>query len=121
MSSFMLFSICATYCTLSRCIHVADYSVVWDCDPTSEFFPEAPKGALRPFSVAALPHYFLWCASDYFVVNRITCYNLYVSIIAVFKIKAHIHMNETILNSQKAKHSERRVESRSEKHPVTLP
>ena len=30
-------------------------------------------------------------------------------------------MNETILNSQKAKHSERRVESRSEKHPVTLP
>ena len=42
-------------------------------------------------------------------------------IIAFFKIKAHIHMNETTLNSQKAKHSERRVESRSEKHPVTLP
>ena len=41
--------------------------------------------------------------------------------IAVFKIKAHIHMNETTLNSQKAKHSERRVESHSEEHPVTLP
>ena len=38
-------------------VHVAGYSVVWDCDPTSEFFPEAPKGALRPFSVAALLHY----------------------------------------------------------------
>ena len=44
-----------------------------------------------------------------------------VEIIAFFKIKAHIHMNETILNSQKAKHSERRVGSRSEEHPMTLP
>ncbi|MEI3132353.1 MAG: hypothetical protein V8S92_08940 [Oscillospiraceae bacterium] len=43
-----------------------------------------------------------------------------VETIAVFKIKAHIHMNETTLNSQKAKHSERRVESHSEEHPVTL-
>ena len=42
-------------------------------------------------------------------------------IIAFFKIKAHIHMNETTLNSQKAKHSERRVGSRSEEHPMTLP
>ena len=42
-------------------------------------------------------------------------------IIAVFKIKAHIHTNETTLNSQKAKHSERRVESHSEEHPGTLP
>ena len=42
-------------------------------------------------------------------------------IIAVFKIKAHIHMNETTLNSQKGKHSERRVESHWEEHPVTLP
>ena len=41
--------------------------------------------------------------------------------IAVFKIKAHIHMNETTLNSQKGKHSERRVESHWEEHPVTLP
>ena len=42
-------------------------------------------------------------------------------LIAFFKIKAHIHMNETTLNSQKARHSERRVGSRSEEHPVTLP
>ena len=42
-------------------------------------------------------------------------------LIAFFKIKAHIHMNETTLNSQKAKHSERRVESHWEEHPVTLP
>ena len=41
--------------------------------------------------------------------------------IAFFKIKAHIHMNETNLNSQKAKHSERRVGLRSEEHPMTLP
>ena len=41
--------------------------------------------------------------------------------IAFFKIKAHIHMNETTLNSQKAKHSERRVESHWEEHPMTLP
>ena len=41
--------------------------------------------------------------------------------IAIFKIKAHIHKNETTLNSPKAKHSERRVGSRSEEHPVTLP
>ena len=45
----------------------------------------------------------------------------FLEIIAVFKIKAHIHMNETTLNSQKAKHSERRVESHWEEHPVTLP
>ena len=44
-----------------------------------------------------------------------------VEIIAFFKIKAHIHMNETTLNSQKAKHSERRVESHWEEHPVTSP
>ena len=41
--------------------------------------------------------------------------------IAVFKIKAHIHMNETTLNSQKGKHSERRVGLHWEEHPVTLP
>ena len=39
------------------------------------YFPErAPKGALRPFSVAALLHYVLWCASEYSVVGRISCY-----------------------------------------------
>ena len=39
------------------------------------YFPQrAPKGALRPFSVAALLHYVLWCASEYSVVGRISCY-----------------------------------------------
>ena len=48
---------------------------------------------------------------------------LYINslIIAIFKIKAHIHMNGTILNSQKARHSERCVESHWEEHPMTLP
>ena len=41
-------------------------------------------------------------------------------LLAVFKIKAHIRMNETTLNSQKTKHFERYVESRLEEHPVSL-
>ena len=40
--------------------------------------------------------------------------------IAFFKIKAHIHKNETTLNSPKAKHSERRVGSRSEDLALNL-
>ena len=43
------------------------------------------------------------------------------SIIAIFKIKAHIYKNETTLNSQKAKHSERHVGLHWEYHPVALP
>ena len=43
--------------------------------PPPEFFQRAPKGALRPFSVAALLHYVLWCASEYSVAGRITCYD----------------------------------------------
>ena len=45
------------------------------------YFPQrAPKGALRPFSVAALLHYFSWCASDYSVVGRISCHDSHDSI-----------------------------------------
>ena len=51
-------------------VRVAGYSVVWECISTSEFFPKAPKGALRPFSVAALLHYVSWCALEYSVVGR---------------------------------------------------
>ena len=40
--------------------------------PPPYFLLRAPKGALRPFSVAALLHYFSWCASEYFVVGRIS-------------------------------------------------
>ena len=44
------------------------------------FSYRAPKGALRPFSVAALLHYFSWCASDYSVVGRISCHDSHDSI-----------------------------------------
>ena len=45
------------------------------------YFPQrAPKGALRPFSVAALLHYVLWCALDYSVVGRISCHDSHDSI-----------------------------------------
>ena len=37
----------------------------------------APKGALRPFSAAALLHYFSWCALEYSVVGRISCHVSY--------------------------------------------
>ena len=42
--------------------------------PPPYFSQGAPKGALRPFAVAALLHYFSWCASEYSVVSRISCY-----------------------------------------------
>ena len=42
--------------------------------PPPYFLLRAPKGALRPFSVAALLHYVSWCASDYSIVGRISCY-----------------------------------------------
>ena len=42
--------------------------------PPPYFLLRAPKGALRPFSVAVLLYYFSWCASEYSVVDRISCY-----------------------------------------------
>ena len=38
-------------------IRVAGYSVVWECISTSEFFPKAPKGALRPFLGRSAPSF----------------------------------------------------------------
>jgi hypothetical protein len=35
---------------------------------------EHQKERCGHFSVAALLHYFSWCASDYFVVSRISCH-----------------------------------------------
>ena len=61
-------------------VRVAGYSVVLECIFTSEFFQRAPKGALRPFSVAALLHYFSWCASEYSVVGRTICHSSHDSI-----------------------------------------
>ena len=61
-------------CVETNCgvVRVAGYSVVWDCISTSKFLQRAPKGALRPFSDAALLHYVSWCASEYSVVERIS-------------------------------------------------
>ena len=44
-------------CVETNCgvIRVAGYSVAWECISTSEFFPKAPKGALRPFLGRSAP------------------------------------------------------------------
>ena len=56
-------------------IRVAGYSVVWDCDPTPHLSPkEHQKERCGHFSAAALLHYVSWCASEYAVVGRISCY-----------------------------------------------
>ena len=56
-------------------VRVAGYSVVWDCDPAPHIFPkEHQKERCDHFSVAALLHYVLWCASEYSVVGRISCH-----------------------------------------------
>ena len=60
-------------------VRIAGYSVVWECISTSEFLQRALKGALRPFSAAALLHYVSWCALEYSVVGRISCYVPYDS------------------------------------------
>ena len=58
-------------------VRVAGYSVVWDCGPTSCISPkEHQKERCGHFSVAALLHFFLWCASEYSVVGRITYHSL---------------------------------------------
>ena len=56
-------------------IRVAGYSVVWDCDPTLISPKEHQKERCGHFSVAALLHYVLWCASEYSVVGRISCHD----------------------------------------------
>lgn len=55
-------------------VRVAGYSVVWDCDPTPISPKEHQKERCGHFSAAALLHYVLWCASEYSVVGRISCY-----------------------------------------------
>ena len=62
-------------------IRVAGYSVVWDCGPTPHLSPkEHQKERCGHFSVAALLHYVLWCASEYSVVDRISCHVPYDNI-----------------------------------------
>ena len=56
-------------------IRVAGYSVVWDLSSPLPFFPkEHQKERCGHFSVAALLHYFSWCALEYSVVGRISFY-----------------------------------------------
>ena len=57
-------------------VRIAGYSVVWDCDPTPHISPkEHQKERCGHFSVAALLHYFSWCASEYSVAGRISCHD----------------------------------------------
>ena len=54
---------------------VAGYSVVWDCNRTPLISPkEHQKERCGHFLVAALLHYFSWCALEYSVAGRISCY-----------------------------------------------
>ena len=63
----------------SYCGTIALLEFPHKCISTSEFFQKAPKGALRPFSVAALLHYVSWCALEYSVAGRISCHVPYDS------------------------------------------
>ena len=42
--------------------------------PPPNFLKEHQKERCGHYSAAALLHYFSWCASEYFVVDRISCY-----------------------------------------------
>ena len=55
-------------------VRVAGYSVVWDYDPTPISPKEHQKERCGHYSAATLLHYFSWCASEYSVVDRISCY-----------------------------------------------
>ena len=45
--------------------------------PPPNFSKEHQKERCGHFSVAALLHYVLWCASEYSVVGRISCHDSY--------------------------------------------
>ena len=55
-------------------VRVAGYSVVWDCDPTSIFFPKSTKRSAAAIFGRSAPSYVLWCTSEYSVVGRISCH-----------------------------------------------
>ena len=55
---------------------VAGYSVVWDCDPTPIFLLKSAKRSAAAILGRNAPSLlFSWCASDYSVVGRISCYD----------------------------------------------
>ena len=56
-------------------VRVADYSVVWDCDPTPLFLLKSTKRSAAAISRPQRSFIsFSWCALEYFVVGRISCY-----------------------------------------------
>ena len=71
---FRIVARCARFPTCGV-VRVAGYSVVWDCDPTPISPKEHQKERCGHYSVAALLHYVLWCASDYSVVSGISCHD----------------------------------------------
>ena len=62
-------------------IRVAGYSVVWDCGPTPIFLLKSTKRSAAAIIRSQRSFItFSWCASEYSVVGRISCYALYDSI-----------------------------------------
>ena len=62
-------------------VRVAGYSVVWDCDPTPVFLLKSTKRSAAAIIRSQRSFItFSWCASEYSVVGRISCYALYDSI-----------------------------------------
>ena len=64
-------------CVETNCgvIRVAGYSVVWDCDPTPIFLLKSTKRSAAAISRSQRSFItFSWCALEYSVVDRISCY-----------------------------------------------
>ena len=56
-------------------VHVAGYSVVWDCDPTPHISLKSTKRSAAAISRSQRSFItFSWCASEYSVVGRIFRY-----------------------------------------------
>ena len=56
-------------------VRVAGYSVVWDCGPTPIFLLKSTKRSAAAISRPQRSFITLsWCASDYSIVGRISCY-----------------------------------------------
>ena len=70
-------------CVKTNCgvVRVAGYSVVWDCDPTPVFLLKSTKRSAAAISRPQRSFIsFSWCASEYFVVGRISCHDSHDSI-----------------------------------------
>ena len=62
-------------------VRVAGYSVVWDCDPTPHISPKEHQKERCGHSRSQRSFItFSWCASEYSVVDRISCHVSYDNI-----------------------------------------